>query len=947
VPHAISTSGTSTTPENSTPAPEWLAGLGLERFVAIDLETTGITAASDEIIEVGAVLFEHGAPVDQFQSFLNPGKSLPPFIVQLTGITDRDLVGAPDFNDIHDELLKFIGDAPLVGQNINFDLSFLVASGGAAYRFPGKLILDTAETARIFWAEYPRFSLGNLCHRFGVELTSAHRAVDDAQATGEVLISMIRRLPTRVWADLADQLAALSSTAHHRADRFFESLRLLAVDLPPPTGQDIDSPDRDELTAIDEQVLTVGGVFERELPGFRTRPQQLVMADYVRATFRDESILLLEAPTGTGKSLGYLVPSLEWAFAGDEESSRQVVVSSHTRSLQEQLAQKEIADIGRAHNAQIPAAVLKGRENYLCKRRLRSALTDLDGRLSEGDRLKLLPLIRWSMLTKRGDVGEIGGFRPEHEPVLWSMVCSDGAACAGGLCGAHRGDFYRLALDQAKAAKLLLVNHALLATDFARFIGGEGAEKRLVIDEAHQFERAVVSAYTANFSYKVTRNTLGQLTDERAARGLLVKLSRDIKDEDLSAELIALDVAAKSLFQRARTGFQEAAGAKSQDDRSESRSRIRPNTPLQEHIEVSLASLVEELDDFERRLAKLADALSHESDLPKDVRDRVLELRSAAAGVTELVETGKRVLSADDSAYVYWSESAQQRGAQTVGLFASPISVAEQLDRMLWSRVQGAVLTSATLAHRSEFNVIETALGLKHVASERVTRALIDSPFNLEKQMRCYGPAFLPPPQQTGQHLDGVGKMLIALLNEIPRSCLVLCTSYASVEILGKLLTPAARKLHRPLYQQSSGRDTHELLRAFRESNAGILLGSSGMWEGIDLVGDALELLVVVKLPFDVPTDPWHEARGELAEARSEDPFYTLSIPSCTIRLRQGLGRLIRHADDRGVAIIADSRLITTRYGKAMQQSLPVPLNPFADSAAMIQDIHNFFDSKS
>ncbi|MCB9357218.1 MAG: DEAD/DEAH box helicase [Calditrichaeota bacterium] len=943
VPLEISISGSTTTSGKGKGAPLWLDGLGLGNFVAIDLETTGLTPGPNEIIEIGAIRFVDGRPSERFERFVNPGKSLPSFIVQLTGITDHDVEDAPTFSDLHDELLAFIGSDPIVGQSINFDLSFLSAAGGNEFRFPGRVVLDTGELARIFWAEFPRFSLGNLCQRFGVELATAHRAGDDAQATGELLVEMIRNLPERVWADLTSQIAALCGAAHHRGEVFFERLRLLAADIPLPDFAP-DDDERELLSEIKLDCLAEGGEFEASVEQFSPRRQQLDMAELTQQAFDENRVLLIEAPTGTGKSLGYLVPSLEWALReGEDDEQRQVVISSHTRSLQEQLLNQEIAAIGNAHSSRVPAAVLKGRDNYLCKRRLRSALTDLDGRLSDGDRMRLLPLLRWSYQTKRGDIGEIGGFRAETEPVLWSIVCSDTLGCAGARCGAHRGDFYRQALDQAKSARLLLVNHALLATDFGRFIGGSADTKRLVIDEAHQFERAVVSAYTAVFSARAIRNVVSLLTDERAPRGLLMKLAREVGDDDYSAELALLDTAGKTTIQRARLAFQEAAAEVGGLAGEESKLRLRPNSSLHRLLETALVPVVEELDDYAIRLDKLSQLLAKEDGLQKDTKDRIAELRSAVLNLSELVETGKRVVSADDSGHVYWLEVNQARQAATASLFAAPISIAETLRHDLWERVEGAVMTSATLAHEGAFEVTQSALGLESHGSDRVQSKILDSPFDLETQMRCYCPTYLPPPRESDAHLTQVSGLLTFLLTEVQRSCLVLCTSHASSEALYRRLQPVARRAKRPLFQQTGGRDTHEIVRAFRESGNGMLIGSSALWEGIDLVGDALEVLMVVKLPFDVPTDPWVEARGEMLQLQKQDPFSTFSVPSCVIRLRQGLGRLIRHTGDRGVAIIADSRLTNTRYGRNMQAALPVRLRSVSSPDDLLNDIHSFF----
>ncbi|RQV97796.1 DEAD/DEAH box helicase, partial [bacterium] len=413
-------------------AVNWFEELGLADFVAVDLETTGLDPQSDQIIEIGAVRFVHGKASDKFQTFLSCPKPLDSFITELTGITDSDLQNSPSFLEVAGEFSSFLAESVIVGQNVDFDLQFLSASGRRIantsrenlFTFRGRHVIDTAMLARIFWPEFTRFSLNRLCHEFGVTLEQAHRAVADARATGEVLAIMIDKLPQRVWGSLAGSLNHLIQTTTHRSRFFFNRLSVLAKDIPKPVAESI-PPLHSDASSVEIPGLVAWfeekGVFEQNLERFSHRPIQQEMAELVDAALQDNRFSLIEAPTGTGKSLAYLLPALLWTEE-ERQEERQVVISSHTKALQEQLFSKDVQDIALSLKQRISAAVLKGRRNYLCKRRLNLLLRDADQRLSESECLRLLPLLRWAELTQTGDIAEIGGFNEQADPYLWSQV---------------------------------------------------------------------------------------------------------------------------------------------------------------------------------------------------------------------------------------------------------------------------------------------------------------------------------------------------------------------------------------------------------------------------------------------------------------------------------------------------------------------------------------------
>jgi predicted DnaQ family exonuclease/DinG family helicase len=921
------------------PPGQWLAMLGLESFVALDLETTGLDPLQHQIIEVGAVRFRKGLITDEFRTFIKTDDGLDQFITDLTGITDADLVGAPAFTDIAPSLLEFIGGGPIVGQNIEFDLGFLRAAGERSghrkrenpFIFGGVHAADTAMLSRVFWPELPGFALASLSDSFGVVLSNAHRALDDARATGQLLVEMIRRLPDRVWHELAVELHRLIGPTTHRSRFFFAALAEHSRDLTKPTLQpEIPAPSAvqsAESTLLLADLFARGGVFERTLPFFKHRPAQLELAQAVESSFNSDVTLLAEAPTGIGKSLAYLVPAVRWAMS-DPEAGRQVVVSSHTKVLQDQLFGKDVAELRKAIDTGFRAEVLKGRGNYLCRRRLKLLLREAHDRLSELDRVALMPLLRWSELTTAGDITEINGFNPRYQSVLWSQVASDSLICTGSTCSAAKGDFYRTAQERAAKAQIVFVNHALLVTDVARYAGGPA--RRLVLDEAHQIERAMVGAMSQELSSPLLRNMLARLIDEKLPRGLLPHIAKRLSHSDNSeieayaTDLIsALRLLHASVRQRFTQLAEELARMLGNSERS-SKVRFRSGQNIHTIIANALNPLVDEwmqvvvmLTDFQRRL----------SDLKGDDRlatETIAELRSAVDLLAGIGDQFTAVLKKDDSNTVTWVEFGRSSRSTWCSIYAAPISVGAIMQKSFWPVVESAVLTSATLTVGGKFDVLRESLGLSAAPETAFREMILGSPFRLAEQMRTFVPTFLPEPRQDSYgYAMALSELIARIVDRFPRGTLILSTSHDLVDRVTSAVNIVARKSGRVVLSQGSSGSLAELVAEFRKRGNAILVGTSSFWEGIDVVGDALQILIITRLPFDVPSEPWVAARSESIQNAGRDPFNDYSLPVAALRLKQGMGRLIRHPRDRGVAIIMDPRLFTSRYGRMIRDNLP------------------------
>ncbi|MBU0508508.1 DEAD/DEAH box helicase [bacterium] len=938
--------------------PPWWDDLGLSKFVAVDVETTGLDSESDELIEIGAARFHNGKIAETYRTFIRPKRQLDPFITQLTGITDEDLRLAPHFPEVAGEFLEFLADDPLVGHNIEFDLSFLRTAGTAfgrtkstnPFAFVNANAVDTVLLARTFWPELPSFSLGSLTRTFDVQRQATHRAQEDAVATGSLLAAMVERLPTRVWHSLAADLNGLVSSTTHRSRFLFSALLRLTVgsEKPPPVQKsETAGEDTVEFRHDLAELFGRGGLLERTLPFFRLRPQQVELAEAIETAFAENHLLLAEAPTGVGKSLAYLVPALRWALE-DPEEKRQVLVSSYTKILQEQLHRKDIADLRKAVGNVFFSAVLKGRHNYLCRRRLRRLLTEADARLTELDRIHLMPLLRWSELTSVGDISEISGFSPRLHPHLWAQVSSDSMACAGSACSVAKGDFYRAAQERAAKAHVVFVNHALLASDWARLSAGGG--KRLVLDEAHQLERALVGAATIEISFLAIRSVLSRLTDERTDRGLLHSIYVHLLDvsTDISARAERIVTDTRSLFLSARHALGELGEHLVQrlepGDRT-GKLRYGFGDAIHESITRSLSSFADALQSHSVSLRRLVEDLAELRGDDRPSAETLVELKSATESVETLAIRITRLLGESDSNLVTWIEFG--RGAQLswCSLYAAPVGVADIMEKSFWPAVDSAVLTSATLSAGGTFDMIRESLGLCAIAeADRLRETIVGSPFALADQMRVLVPLFIPDPRRGGVgYGEAICRIAANIVERFPRGTLILSTSNDLASKLTSALAPVVLRKGRALLSQSSGGSLPDLLDSFRKSRDGVLIGAMSLWEGIDVVGEALQILIVTRLPFDVPTEPWVAARCDAMQETGLDSFGQYSVPVATLRLKQGLGRLIRHPEDRGIAIVMDPRLFTARYGQMIRESLPVQPSPTRTEEDLMQQMEEFF----
>ena len=694
------------------------------------------------------------------------------------------------------------------------------------------------------------------------------------------------------------------------------------------------------------------GLVAGKLARYEDRPAQREMASEIARLYNDGGIALLEAGTGVGKSLGYLVPALRWAAANGERT----VVSTNTINLQEQLVGKDLPFLRDALTDQpVRFALLKGWRNYLCLYRLEQAASAGPGLFADGAADELDEIRSWSERTEDGSLADLP---VPPRPEVWDEVAAEPDLCLRLKCSFFDKCFLFAARRVAAQADVIVVNHHLLLSDLAVRRAQQNwgdaavlpAYRRLIVDEGHHLEDAASSHLGTTVTNRGLQRLFSRL--ERRGKGLLSALAHRLQSQKDLLSTASLDLLQSNLAPAVQAARDRAVLVFDYLDQYLQTSKepvARLTADFASHP-IWNAGLAESLGALLRELALLQDGLRlvrERMEANGPPREGVASLLAEIRGVARRLEGAGDALQralvpapGDETSLVRWLEV---RGRdRNVAATAVPLDIAPILREDLFKRVTTAVVTSATLASGDHFAFVRAQLGLDDDKLEP-TNAIFPSPFDYPRQALLAVPTDFPAPNlDPPGHLRAVIGATIELATTSDGGLFVLFTSHRDVREVARELRARGTSERWPLLVHGEeSRDV--LLRRFRESGRALLLGTASFWEGVDVAGEALRGLVIAKLPFRVPTEPLTAARSEAIEARGGDSFRELMLPHATLRLKQGFGRLIRSGTDRGAVVLCDPRASNKAYGRGVLAALPPARRLLAPWNVVLQELRDFY----
>ncbi len=918
-----------------------------QKFVVIDIETTGNNPKKgDRIIQIGTVVVENGKIVEIFSSFIQPEIEIPSFIQQFTGITDDTVKDAPLFCTVAPKIIELLSGAYFVAHNVPFDLSFiqyeLEMCGYQSFKGP---LIDTVELARLLLPSAEGFKLNQLANMLNIEHDRPHQADSDAEVTAKLLLYLLNKLldlPLLTLQTLKPIVHRLNSalddiiqmeiakklTAAIIPKDDLELLRQFALRKPLPI---IKNNFVSDIPNFKETILEVETNLSNQRKGFQFRLGQKEMMEAIEEVLFANQHLLIEAGTGTGKSLAYLLPGL--FFAKQTEST--LVISTHTVQLQQQLIERDIELVKAVVPFQFRSAVIKGRNHYLCIRKYEQTLHEsfaenYDTVLSKGQ------ILIWLTETFDGDVEQL--HLPSGGKMFWTEVRSDATTCIGKHCPWFSRCFYHRARNDAYGADVIITNHALLFTDMTQDHQILPSYKHVIVDEAHHLEEVASDHFglrTDYFAFHRLFSRLGTLESNDLLQQIVkieqeLGLYLEINIQTLNQLIIEAKIEVDEFFRLIHTTLvKRSFHSKNEIGRKSFRYTPRQMTGngWNEILE-ALGRVQALLKDVFKQMKKISDELSCEEEQLTYLQTGIVTaFKGLKSNLTEEKEKLENLLLHYDPNYVYWIEVDVKGAKNATYILSKPIDVARQMADNFFRKKSSVVLTSATLTVKNSFNYIIQRLGLEEFGPNT---QIIASPFCYENQVQLLVPTTLPNIKDVTED-EYIYEVVISILDIAKITKGRMLVLFTSTDMLKKAFYQLKEFIvNEPFVligQGISSGSRAKLTKNFQQFDQAILFGTSSFWEGVDIPGEDLSCLIIVRLPFTPPDNPVFAARSEKMKELGKSPFMELSLPQAIIRFKQGFGRLIRSSTDRGAVFVFDRRITESRYGKLFIQSLPtVPL---------------------